>query len=178
MKLKQWLIALTAVMAVAGSAAAVKKGESLYVTARNVRLQKDSSPTSGVLATLQPGQEVKWLGADAANKQWHKVNAGGKEGVVFQSNLSPKKPASEVVAAVNDGKPIDPQAFASSGAATKALSGAGLKYAEAKQISPEVPKQVLTAEALSAQTAPEEVTAHAKKVGITSAYGAAKAGGK
>ena len=168
MKKRDWLVVVVAVMAVGGTALAVSKGGTLYVTSRNARLQKDSSPTSSVLQLLQPGQEVVWQGADAANKQWHKVTVGGKSGVVFQANLSPNKPSSEMVAAHEAGKPIDPQAFASTGAATKAVSEAGLKYAEGKKMTIE-PQQVLVIEALSAQVTPAEVAAHAKKAGIFAA---------
>src|SRR5512132_3417 len=150
MKRMHWLLIAAAVMAAGGSAWAVGKGGKLFVTVRNARLQKDSSPTSALVKLLQPGDEVVWNGADPANKQWHKVTAGGQSGVVFQSNLSPSKPSGEMVASHKGGEKIDPQAFASTGAATTGLSEAGLKYAKAKAMTNE-PEQVITAEALSAQ---------------------------
>ena len=82
------------------------------------------------MQTLQPGAEVTWKGADAKEKQLHKVVAGGKEGYVLQANLTPSKPADEVLS--SDGKPISARAVASSGAATKTLTPAALKYAEGK----------------------------------------------
>lgn len=170
------LLAVAAALA-ALSAAAVGKGGKLYVTARDTRLQKDASPTAALVEKLQPGAEVIWQGADAANPRWHRVTHGAKSGVVFQANLSAHPQAPEVVASQSGSKPIDPQAFASSGAATKALSEAGLKYAEAKSIDPAVAKQVLVAEALAVQVAPADVVAHAKKAGVFCAL-AAEGGAK
>ena len=73
---------------------------------------------------------MTWKGADAKEKTLHKVIAGGKEGFVLQANLTPSKPSNEVLS--SDGKSVSAQAVASSGAATKALTPAAIKYAEAK----------------------------------------------
>src|SRR4051812_13737067 len=118
MKRRHWLLAAAA-LTLAGAAFAVAPGGKLFIRARNTRLQKDSSPTAEVVKLLQPGDEVVWNGADAKDKKWHKVTAGSVSGVVFQANLSPKPPNTELLAKTGGG--VNPQAFASSGAATKAL---------------------------------------------------------
>lgn len=124
------LVAVLALCA-AGTALAVKPGGALFVKARNTRLMASASPTADAVAILQPGQQVKWLGADPANKQWHRVEAEGKQGVVFQSNLTPKPPELELIAQ-NGVRKVDPVAFASSGAAVKLLGDATISYGNAK----------------------------------------------
>lgn len=144
--------------------AGVKPGGKLYVKARNTKLMQSVAPTAPVVALLQPGAEVVWRGADAANKRWHKVEVDGKAGVVFQSNLSPDKPSMEVVSS-GSGSGISPQVFASSGAATKALSEGSLRYAESKGIK-DAPKQLLSLEHLSRQVTDAEIAARNEKVGL------------
>ena len=124
------VVAVLAVCA-AGTALAVKPGSALFVKARNTRLMASASPTADAVAILQPGQQVTWLGADPKNKQWHRVEAGGKQGVVFQSNLSAKAPQLELIAQ-NGVRQVDPVAFASSGAAVKLLGEAAISYGNGK----------------------------------------------
>jgi len=124
------LVAVLALCA-AGTALAVKPGEALFVKARNTRLMASASPTADAIAILQPGQQVKWLGADPKNKQWHRVEADGKQGLVFQSNLSPKAPQLELISQ-NGVRQVDPVAFASSGAAVKLLGDAAISYGNSK----------------------------------------------
>src|SRR5262245_23769870 len=115
------LAALSLCAAVTALAADDKN--TLYVKARNTRLMASAAPTANVVAILQPGQQVTWLGADPKNKQWHRVKVKGKEtqeGLVFQSNLSTKPPNMELTA--KSERPVDSTAFANSGAAVKGLS--------------------------------------------------------
>jgi hypothetical protein len=126
---KRWVAVLA--LCAAGTALAVKPGGSLFVKARNTRLMASPSPTADVVTILQPGQQVKWLGADAKDKQWHRVEADGKQGVVFQSNLAPKAPELELIAQ-NGVRQVDPVAFASSGAAVKLLGDGVISYGNSK----------------------------------------------
>ncbi len=163
MKRKGWLAA-SSLLLIGSAALAVKVGEPLYIRAKGTKMMESSAPTAKVVTLLQAGQQVKWLGADKANKQWHKVDFQGKQGVVFQSNLSPEKPSSELLAK-GGGQEVDPQAFASSGAATKALSEAGVKYA--KQVNAQAEAEKLQAlEDLAASLKASDINARNKKVGI------------
>ncbi len=125
--MKTRVVVLTA-FAFAGAALAADR--QLYIKSKDTKLLKSASLSAPVAATLQPGTEVTWKGADAKEKTLHKVVAGGKEGFVLQANLTPSKPSNEVLG--SDGKSVSAQAVASSGAATKALTPAAIKYAEAK----------------------------------------------
>ncbi len=120
--------ATVATLGTAGLALAADR--QLFIKSKDTKLLKDASFGAKVVQTLQPGTEVTWKGADAKEKTLHKVVAGGKEGFVLQANLTPSKPAAEFL--TGDGKAISAQAVASSGAATKALTPAATRYAEAK----------------------------------------------
>ncbi|RJS23930.1 SH3 domain-containing protein [Corallococcus sp. H22C18031201] len=114
-------------------ALAVSPGGSLYVKAKNTRVMKSPSPTADAMVVLQPGQQVVWNGAEPANKQWHKVTApGGKQGFVFQTNLSTTPPRMELVAKDGNARQVDPAAFVASGAAVKALSPGAEQYSKEK----------------------------------------------
>ncbi|MDY7225912.1 SH3 domain-containing protein [Hyalangium rubrum] len=126
---RRWVAVLA--LCAAGAALAVKQGGSLYVKARNTRLMSTPSPTADAVAILQPGQQVTWLGVDPKNKQWHRVEASGKQGLVFQSNLSSQPPQLELVAQ-NGVRQVDPVAFSSSGAAVKLLGDGVINYGKAK----------------------------------------------
>ncbi|MBI3184382.1 MAG: SH3 domain-containing protein [Myxococcales bacterium] len=164
MRRKSWLLALAAAVAAAGTALAVKPGGVLYIKAKGTKLMESSSPTAKPVGLLQPGQEVTWDGSDPSNKQWHRVKFQGKSGVVFQSNLSPTKPQMELLSK-GGGAEVDPQAFASSGAATKALSEAAVAYG--KEVKGEdAVKQLLVVEAISQQIKQEEINDRNRKVGL------------
>jgi hypothetical protein len=163
MKSRKWLLA--SALALTGSAAlAVNVGGALFIRAKGTKLMATTSPTANTLAVLQPGQQVVWNGADPANKQWHRVTFEGKKGVIFQANLSPQRPKMELTAK-GGGAEVDPQAFASSGAATKALSEAAIKYAHEKNAADAL-KELLVLEALSAKVTFKEIGERNKKVGI------------
>jgi hypothetical protein len=149
------------------TALAADDKNTLYVKARNTRLMASAAPTADVVAILQPGQQVTWLGADAKNKQWHRVRLNGKkpkEGLVFQSNLSTKPPNMELTTK-NGGNPIDATAFANSGAAVKGLSDGAIVYGNGKK-DPDLSQavvQVQALEKLAEQISPAELAAHAAK---------------
>jgi hypothetical protein len=122
------MLAAMLVLGTASGALAVSKGGTLYVKAKNTRLMASSAASAKALAVLQPGQPVKWLGADPKNRQWHQVETGGKRGVVFQSNLASKPPNMELVASEDGATRKDATEFANSAAAVKLLSDGAIKY--------------------------------------------------
>ncbi len=144
----------------AGPAVAVSKGGKLYIKSKDTRVLDKADAKGKPVGTLQPGDEVTWTGADPVNKQFHGIEAGKVKGFTLQQNLSPSKPQAELLTRDN-GAPIDGKAFASSGAATKALNAAALKYAGTKQSLAEVAKGLATAEGVAA-TVSAELKAGAK----------------
>jgi uncharacterized protein YgiM (DUF1202 family) len=158
------LLAALSLCATATALAADDKN-TLYVKARNTRLMASASPTADVVAILQPGQQVTWLGADVKNKQWHRVKVKGKEtqqGLVFQSNLSTKPPDMELTAR-NGGRAVDATAFANSGAAVKGLSEGAIAYGNGKPDLSQAVQQVQALEKLAEQITPAELAAHAAR---------------
>ncbi len=149
--------------AFAGVAVAAKVGDNLYVKAKNTKVMDGTAATANVIAVLQPGEQVTWQGAEA-DKKWQKVTAKGKNGVVFVSNLSAQKPSTEIVAS-QGGKAMDAQAFASSGAATKAL-GEGAKEMASEKGLQKAATDLEFAEGLAKKVTPTDINAHAKKTGI------------
>ena len=140
---------VVATLAFAAPAWAVSKGGKLYIKSKDTKVLEKADPKSKPLGTLQPGDEVTWNGADPANKQFHAIDSGKLKGFTMQQNLSPSKPQAELLAKDN-GAPIDAKAFASSGAATKALNDAALKAADKKQTNAELVKGLATAEGVAA----------------------------
>jgi hypothetical protein len=160
--MRLFLVGLLAAAMLFGSAAwAVKPGENLYVKTKDAKLLEKADAKAKVLGMLKPGEEVKWKGSDAKNKLFHNIEVRGKTGFTHQQNLSPHRPQLEL--ASDDGKPVDAQAFASSGAATKALSEAALKYTAEVPDTLTLTKGVLTAEGIAKTVAPEQAQAFVKK---------------
>jgi uncharacterized protein YgiM (DUF1202 family) len=163
---KRVRVLLTALSLCAALTALAADGKTtLYVKARNTRLMASASPTADVVAILQPGQQVTWLGADAKNKQWHRVKVKGKktrQGLIFQSNLSTKPPNMELTAK-SGGQPVDANAFANSGAAVKGLSEGAIEYGNGKPDLSQAVKQVLALEKLTEDITPADLAAHAAK---------------
>lgn len=165
--MKRVLGVIAAIALLSASAAwAVAKGGTLYIKAKDVKLLKE--PKTGA-ATVTPkpldvGAEVKWLGPSDKDKTFHEVEVGGKKGFVLMSNLSPSKPVAEVE---SGGKSMSAQAFASSGAATKGLTPAGVKYAkESGQSESEAAADVIYVEEQNkAKATPAAVAAKAKELG-------------
>ena len=160
--------AAAAALALAGTAIAAKVGDSLYVKAKNTKLLESTSPTAKVLGVLQPGESVTWNGAEA-DKKWHKVSAKAGSGVVFQSNLSATKPSTEVIGSQGS-KSVDAQAFASSGAASKALGEGPKEYAKGKDLV-KAAADLEAAEGIAKKITNADLSAHAKKAGIYAVVG-------
>ncbi len=150
------------------SASAFAADKTLYIRSKDTKLFSKSDLKGAPVATLQPGDAVVWKGADPKNKVAHKVvTKANKEGFTVQANLTTQKPTGETLKA-DDGKAIDAQAFASSGAATKALSDAGLKYADKKKGQKgleELTKGLMTAEGVAASVKDKDVNAVATRMG-------------
>lgn len=125
---------LAAALLVSSAAFAVAKGGTLYIKSKDTKVLKDAKASAAAVVTLQPGDEVVWNGPSDKDKTFHEVQAKGKKGFVLQANLSPSKPAEELDAST--GKPIPKGAVASSAAATKALSPAGINYAKGDKDAP------------------------------------------
>lgn len=164
MRTRAWMMVVALGLAgVAGSAEAVGVGGTLYVRARNTRLLDKPSATARVVMTLQPPAEVVWEGADAKNKQWHRVKAGRLSGYVFQSNLATKPPDMELKAGASG---VDPQAVASSGAAVKALTSGELgksgKYVSLKEAAGQVKRLWEVAEVVR----DPQVAEHVQQTGL------------
>ncbi len=161
------IVGWATVAALGTSGLALGADRQLFIKSKDTKLLKDPNLTAKVVTTLQPGTEVTWKGADAKEKSLHKVVAGGKEGFVLQANLTPNKPADEFLK--GDGKPISAQAVASSGAATKALTPAAIKYADAKGPSAnEAACEIIYLEEHNNNAAtPEAIAAHQKAAGLT-----------
>ncbi len=158
-KRNQFLTMAVLLAATPQLAGAVAMGGTLYIKTDKTRLlpKADASAKADSAPLLKVGEAVKWKGADPANKQFHQIEVGGKTGFVLQQNLTATAPSPEFLAKDN-GKSIDAQAFASSGAATKALSEAALKYAGEKPDLQTLTKGLLTAEAVAAKTKAKELS--------------------
>ena len=124
------MISWATLAALGSSAVSLAADRQLFIKSKDTKVLATASLTAKVVQTLQPGTEVTWKGADGKEKSLHKIVSGGKEGFVLQANLTPSRPANEFL--TGDGKPISAQAVASSGAATKALTPAAIKYAAEK----------------------------------------------
>lgn len=160
--MRRYLVGLAAAVTLCGTAAwAVKPGENLYIKTKDAKLLEKADAKAKVLGTLKPGEEVKWNGSDAKNKLFHNIEANGKKGFTLQQNLSPNKPQLEL--ASDDGKPVDAQAFASSGAATKALSDAALSYAGEAPDAMALTKGVLTDEGIAQKVDLKDAQAYVAK---------------
>jgi SH3-like domain-containing protein len=168
MKTRAALTAALLALGLPGTAAAVKVNEPLYVKAKNTRVMEGPSPQGNVVVILQPGEQVTWGGADAQNKQWHKVTApGGKKGFVFQTNLSTTAPNMELVTDKDGKQRVDPKKFVASGAAVKALSPGAKQYGEGKQGDyAKAVADIQAVEALAKALKPKDLSDHAAKAGL------------
>ena len=165
--MKSGIRALAAIALIGASGAwAVAKGGTLYIKSKDTKVLKDPKADAKAVTTLQPGAEVTWNGPSDKDKTFHEVMAGGKKGFVLMSNLSPNKPASEIDS--SSGKPMSAQAFASSGAATKALTPAGVTYAQGEVKKTEAAAEIIYAEQHNiAKGTPAAIAAKAKELGGT-----------
>lgn len=136
-------IAAAALLSASG-AWAVAVGGKLYIKSKDTKVFKDAKVGPTVGKDLAVGTEVTWNGASAKDKQFHEISVNGKKGFVLMTNLTPNKPAEEIDAST--GKPMSAQAFASSGAATKALTPAGVTYAKDSPNKSEAAAEIIYAE--------------------------------
>ena len=161
-----------ALVLVAGAAWALAPGDRVYVRGRDVAILQSTATGAATLAKLQPGDAVVWKGADKKKPTWHRVDAKGKVGFVYFANLSTTPPASELLTSPQGAKKVDAQAFASSGAAGKALTEGAIRYGnqDEKNKRPQHPtmkeavRQTQTLEAIAAQRTDAEVAAQADRV--------------
>ncbi|MGZ3459482.1 MAG: SH3 domain-containing protein [Archangium sp.] len=162
-----------ACVATTGTALAVAPGGKLYVKAKNTHLKASSSPTADTLVVLQPGKEVQYDGR-AGGSPWCKVTVaadkkGTVHGFIYQANLGVSPPSMEVTSK-NPGKPLSPEAFASSGAAVKALGPGAIEYG--KTLSrPESVQQLIALESLAASIDTAQVAEYARAGGLPEVVG-------
>jgi hypothetical protein len=168
------LLLLLACVATPGMALAVPPGGTLYVKAKNTHVKASSSPTANTLVVLQPGSAVTYKGR-AGTTPWCKVTTvaadkkGSVEGFVYQANLGVSPPVMEVTSK-NPGKPLSPEAFASSGAAVKALGPGAIEYG--KSLSrPESVQQLIKLEELAASINEAQVSEYARAGGLPEVVG-------
>lgn len=148
----------------AGGAWAVAKGGKLYIKSKDTRVLKEPKAGAKEVTKLQPGAEVVWNGASEKDKQFHEIVAGGKKGFVLMSNLTPNAAVQEVDSST--GKPMSAQAFATSGAATKALTPAGVTYAKGSVEKSEAAAEIIYAEQHNfAKATPAAVETKSKELG-------------
>ena len=164
-----WAVAL---LSLAGAAFALTSGETVYVRSRDTQLLKRPSATADTLLKLQPGDAVVWRGADKEQPQWHRVDVHGQVGFIWFSNLSTKPPDKELLTTPKGTGKVDAQAFASSGAAGKALTEGAIRYGtqdeknkgDVKPSMKEAVRETLMVEAISTQRTPAELQAQAARV--------------
>lgn len=166
MKWRGRLIVAVTLLGATG-AFALKAGETVFIKAKNTKLLKAAKVDASSDETLQPGDKVEWQKAEG--KEFHQVKAGGKTGYVYFSNLSTKPPESETL----QGKgAVDPKAFASSGAATKALAPAAQAMENRGVDEKKAVHDLLAAEALSKdKVSPPAIATHVKTAGINAVVG-------
>ena len=141
---RRWWIVLVAVGAIGAAAAADEA--FLYARSKNTHMNRTPEAGGEMLALLQPGAKVTDLGK-APVKNWRKVRSLGVEGFIFLSNLSTTSPHEEVVGGRGNAS-LSPEAFASSGAATKALGAGAIDYGNGKNYQRAV-REIQLAEDLS-----------------------------
>jgi hypothetical protein len=157
------LIALAVFCAAGAAMAGVAKGGKLFIKGTGVNMW-DKADASGKKTALKNGDEVTWNGADEKNKSMHAIEIKGKKGFVQMANLTPNKPADEVTS--SDGKTTSAAAFASSGAATKAMTEAGMKYAEGEGPDAKVVAAGIIHMEGSSEDQKKGVPEHVKKQGL------------
>jgi hypothetical protein len=162
-----------ALVLVAGAAWALAPGDRVYVRGRDVAVLQSTAPGAATVVKLQPGDSVTWQGADKKKPSWHRVDtASGKSGVVYFANLSTTSPEKELVSTPAGVKKMDAQAFASSGAAGKALTEGAVRYGDQPEknkgdVRPtmkDAVRQTETLEAIAAQRTGPELDAQAARI--------------
>lgn len=156
-----------------GAALAVPTGGKLYIKAKNTHVKASSSPTADTLVVLQPGKEVTFNGREGSTP-WCKITVpqdkkSPLQGFVYQANLSVSPPSLEVTSK-NPGKPLSPEAFASSGAAVKALGPGAIEYGKSLK-RPESVQQLMDLETLAKSITPTQVADYARAGGLPEVVG-------
>jgi hypothetical protein len=161
-------------MMTGGSALAVKPPDgTLYVKAKNTHLKASNSPTANTLVVLQPGKAVTYEGKDPGSP-WCKVRVATDkksplQGFIYQANLSVSPPSMEVTSK-HPGKQMSPEAFASSGAAVKALGPGAIAYGKTLP-KPESVKQLSDLELLATAVNDAQVAEYARAGGLPEVVG-------
>jgi hypothetical protein len=155
-------------------APAAPKPQTLYIKAKNTHLKASNSPTADTLVVLQPGQQVTYEGREARSP-WCRVKVevekkGTFTGLVYQANLSLSPPSMEVLSK-DPTKPLSPEAFASSGAAIKALGPGAIALGSAldKEASTE---QLAKLVQLAHSVDEDQVAEYARGAGLRPVVGA------
>ncbi len=168
------LLALACMMT-GGPALAVKPPGTLYIKAKNTHLKASSSPTANTLEVLQPGKDVTYEGKEPGSP-WCKVRVAQEKksplrGYIYQANLSVSPPSMEVTSK-SPGKPLSPQAFASSGAAIKAVGRGAITYSKTLPQS-QSGEQLKKLNELALQVTDAEVAEYARAGGLPEVVGTA-----
>ncbi|WNG18098.1 SH3 domain-containing protein [Cystobacter fuscus] len=152
--------------------AAEQPVRTLYVKAKNTHLKASGSPTADTLRVLQPGQPVSYLGREGTTS-WHRVSVaadqGPLQGFIYQANLSSSPPALEVLSK-DPQKPLSPEAFASSGAAIKAIGPGTIEFGKTLEHSESV-QQLIRLSELASQIQDADVAAYARAGGLPEVVG-------
>jgi hypothetical protein len=152
--------------------AAEQPARTLYVKAKNTHLKASGSPTADTLRVLQPGQPVSYLGREGTTS-WHRVSVaddkGPLEGFIYQANLSSAPPALEVLSK-DPRKPLSPEAFASSGAAIKAIGPGTIEFGKTLEHSESV-QQLIHLSELASRIPDADVAAYARAGGLPEVVG-------
>lgn len=160
---------------------AIELGGAVFVRTQAPRVLSEAGASARpVKVSLAVGQQLVWLGVDSS-KQFHRVawaelsasqqrdcEKAGRCGWLHVTALTPRKPADEVLQA--GGKPISAAKFASSGAATKALSEAALKYGNTKGVA-ELSGELITAESIASKVTAPDIAARNARVGLSPSGG-------
>jgi hypothetical protein len=166
----------------ASAAHAIELGGAVFVRTSAPRVLAEANASARPLkVSLAVGQQLVWLGVDSS-KQFHRVawaelsasqqrdcEKAGRCGWLHVTALTPRKPADEVLQGAG-GRPISAAKFASSGAATKALSEAALKYGNTKGVAA-LSGELITAESIASKVSAADIAARNARVGLSPAGG-------
>ncbi len=156
--------------AVVSTAHAAKVGDKLYIKAKNTKVLSKPKLTSKAVGILQPGQQVVWRGPVKKRRSFHKVAFGGKRGIVYRTALSTQPPSEE---RMQSGQMVNAQAFASSGAATKALGSGAKAYGEKNNLG-EAAESIEALEALAKSVKTDKIAKHVRKYKLSPNVGAGR----
>lgn len=124
------LLVIASLLIAVASFAALKAKDKIFIKSKNTKVLAKPDLKAAQVDTVQPGEQVVWQ--SKASDIFHEVvTPKGRKGFVYYANLSVKQPSPEYLRKDGD-KPTDPTAFASSGAATKALAPGPIAYGEQK----------------------------------------------